>query len=291
MDDAYADENRYFVGAKNALTRDKLGLDRSSKLGRLSDKTGAAERGLGLDIGTKERGLNTDVGLTTDWRNMQANMGLKQGADFRDELRRGYGEEAGLTQNQMGANLSNMNTAFDRGKDYYNQRRGDAMTGRNMGFQDFGMQEGLANRGNADDLTAFDLNQRQFDQGVGQRGRELGFTGDQLNQMGAMGNQAWNRGMQAGQMGGQYAGDAMQGYGGTLGREAQNAGWGKKLLGGIAQAGLGMIPGVGPLLSAGLGGAMGGGGGGGLGQSLVGFGKQLFGGGGNNRNLTGYWGG
>jgi len=261
MDDNYADANTQFVGAKSANLRDRLAADTNLAQSRLTASNAA-----------KQAGLNTDLSLGQNSEAAQRGMTLNKGKDFRDELIRGSAEQQAIDRARLGDTIDVNNREAAGTADYLNQRRSDVGAGRQLAIDDMSIQRGLNQDDNATDLTGTQLSQAQYDQGVQQRAREMQAKNAAAAAAGQVGNNVWGQATQASQMGGNYAGAAQRGYDDVYQREAANAGWGTKLLGGLALGAAGMIPGVGPIIQGagrGLGigsGGTGGGGGGGWGN-------------------------
>lgn len=249
MDDSYADENQRFVTQKNNLVLDRLDRDTASKIRRMESATGAERERLAAELGLANRQSDNQIDLA-----------LGKGREFRGEMTRQLGTEAGLRQGQMGATLDNLYSTQDRARDYYRDRAGNIGAGRDMAFQDYGLQSNLEDRANNDDMIGFDLMNEQYDRGAQQRGRDLDVTGQAIEGLNRSGQQAWGRATQAGNMGADFGQQAQQGYGQTFGRESANAGWGKKLIGGIAGAAANyFLPGSGGIVGGMFGGGSGGG--------------------------------
>lgn len=139
-------------------------------------------------------------------------------------------------------------------------RSDKTLANNDAGYQD--LQNNSRDKA-GEELTSLGLKQDQFDKGLQLRQLDTAEQDQAAGQLGQLGAQTRGAALDYGQLARGFGGDAQAGYGQTLDRESQSAGWGKKLLGGIAST----------ALNAAVGAATGGAGGGG---GLASFASSLL---------------
>lgn len=317
MDDLLGKNMSEYIASKNALGIG--GADAESRLRReqfgnestLGQTQGSTDRGLGIDefgneaklaqtqLGNETRLAETqggnDAGILRDQYGNEVNLAQTQGG-----LNRGYrqGQEQALVAQNNGTldrqlpldtrfgetQLANSDIGYQRTQQIMQQRNQAVQMMRAMGMQDAQIQQQLEQMG-------LNLDAQQFQMGL----TGTGLNVDQQNLggqgMGSLGEFLLNLGRGYDSSGQNWNQQTFGQYGQDLGVESANAGWGTKLLSGLAGPLLSMIPGVGPFLGAavsGMGGGGGAGGGGAAGSSLASFLKSILGKGGSSVPWGGY---
>lgn len=233
MDDASAEGTRDYVNTKT-----NLGLSRQ----------GARER---LGLGE----LSGDTELSREQGALARDYSESGNSQLRDEMRRNLGAQQGIDAANTDLQSANLNRSSDRTSRWYDQQNAAAQLDRSMANEDFNTQGNLVGALNDEDLTDLGLKQNEFDRSMNYRiqdqaSKAAGAAG--LSQdAAAQYQQSLGRAGLAQGFGNTAYNQANQNYQ----REAQNAGWGKKLLAGVASAAAPLasaIPVVGPVVSAGL---------------------------------------
>jgi len=248
MDDSLAEDTERYVTASNSLSRDKLGTRQNLALQKLANS-----QGLSVDE------LKTKLGLDKDYGNVKRGILDQTGRDFRSELSSQEKTARDLDLMKLGMDTDNENTSADRTTQYNRDRNAVIKMGRDMGMQDFEIQQMLEDRANEDDLVGFKLKNEQFDRGMNYRMTDLNRRDQGAQGLNQTGNSAMNASLQWNNAGGDNMSMANRGYQDTFERESANAGWGKKLLLGAGGAAAGaaadyFLPGSGSMIRGAAGG-------------------------------------
>jgi hypothetical protein len=214
--------------------------------------------------------------LTLGGNQAQTQLGLGRTNDMNNLSLQQNSTNNQSAQSQMAANQNLMN-----------QRNQVVQNMRDMGMQDAQIQQQLQTLG-------LNLNNQQFQAGLQGMGLNLQQQNQGAQGLGGLATQQYNLGNATDNSARAWNQQAYNQYGGDLGVEGQNAGWGTKLLGGLAMGGLnliapgagtalgGAIPGMGSIPNLGgiknwLGGLGSGGSGGGFGYPNPGYGGAVAG--------------
>lgn len=259
MDDSLAGDTERYVTASNAISRDKLVNKQDLVLQRLANS-----QGLSLDQ------LKTQLGLDKDYRNTKNDIAYQTGRDFRSELSAQEKTQQDLDLLKLKMDTDASNTAADRTTTLNNDRANLIKLGRDLGLQDFEIQQMLEDRANEDDLMGFKLKNEQFDRGMGYKGADLSRRDAGANALGDTSQRTLDSSLRWQGVGQDNAAAAQQGYNNVFQRESANAGWGKKLIGAIGGAAADyFLPGSGSIVR----GATGSGGGGSSANPFTSFGN------------------
>jgi hypothetical protein len=219
MDDAAAAGDEKYFATRRGILGDKLGT--SLGLGRDS---------LGRILGFGEGLADTNLDLA-----------LGRGGALQGETIRSSDEMQGIDREHRDLNMANKDTSYTRGVDWRDKQNDAALKRRGMNLEDFGIEGGLINQLNQEEMFYPEAMAKQFTLGQG-------FAKDQYDaQTGAL--------QGAGQLQQQdYANlwnaqNAQQGAGNAaynahmqnLINQSGNAGWGSRLIGGLAMGGLGSL--------------------------------------------------
>lgn len=273
MDDAMATGNERYAALSNEL---------------LGQRQAARER-----LGTGE--LGTEIGLGTDQNRLRTGLSLEQGQGLRGENVRSTGAQNELDRYRSGQAINTQNLAMDRitqnqGRemDINAQDARNAQLQKAMATGDWETVNNLTREMNAAELEGIGLQKDLYNTGLGYRSADLGVRTPAATQVGNYGQYQQNYGLQGSQAANQWGNTGQSAYQTAYGYEAPNAGWGMKMLGGLAGAGLNMVaPGAGSIFTGATGGAGGGGGGWG---SLLNAGKQWITGGAGAPSAATGWG-
>jgi len=157
--------------------------------------------------------------------------------------------QLGLTQGSLTMDNTNNNAGINSGI---------ATGGRNMSIQDQQLAQQLADLYNNANLQNIGLQNQRFNAGTQGLGLGLQQRNNAAGSLGQLGTTLTNQGQAALNSGQGFARDASSGFGENLGIEGANAGWGTKMLAGLAGGALNMFaPGAGTALTSGIMGAAG----------------------------------
>ena len=222
-DDILSQNLEKYVSGKNSLKLGKAG----------------SERDLTLEQGDKQRGIN-----------------LEKGNLLRGNLSDQLGRNSGIVTGRAQGLMDNENDFYGRNRDITDLRNSNVQNDRALSLQDIDIEKMLAGMFNDANLQGIDLGNQQFDRGVAGLARGLQRKDAAAGNLGSIGNTLLNSSQNSDQLAQSFANQALQGFQTSLANESKNSGWLGKLLGGMGTAALGMIPGVGPILSTVAGGAM-----------------------------------
>lgn len=215
-DDALADDTERYIGRKQSLDMTKLQRGDSLGLNRLNQL---------LAITGKEG----DVGR---------NLALSKGDVFRRELARQLGEQQGIDTSRLDANTSAGRFRAGRSDSLMGHRAQTPFMNRELAEGDFGRQGYIADRKGRDYQNYFERNKDIFNTGMGYNTANVNRRDRVAGGLQSTADNIFNRGLAYGQQGLNYGRTAQQGFEGTYGRQAPRAGWGTRILGSLAGAGL-----------------------------------------------------
>jgi hypothetical protein len=228
MDDQMARAGERYADRMNQVLSGEQGMRERLGLGRLGFGSGLAREGGAID----------------------RNLLLGSGQEFRNALRENAAIGRGFEQGQMGGTLANLQNTFGRTRDYLGQRNQAEQYGRQIGLEDWQIGAGLDREMNAEDLMGLNLANMQFDRGAAHRARNLGAQETALGNLQGISQQGTQNAQNWMQIGNQMYNPMMQGFQNTYNQEAPNAGYGKKIIGGIGGAALNyFVPGAGTAMN------------------------------------------
>ena len=207
---------------------------------------------LGDTTGAMTRRLANETALGTQQAGQDANLQLGQGQASSQEMLRNLSALTGIDFSRMGNTVTNLNTTMGLQNQTLQDRMKADMITRDMGRQDAQDQTNLYNQQNNLDLGVLGLQNQQWGMGTAQNQYNQG----QQN-LGAQGlmqlmQQMFQNANAQGQQAQGYGSGAANIWNQKYQQEAANAGWGKKLLGGIAGAAMNyFLPGSGSLFGGG----------------------------------------
>lgn len=297
------------LGLKKFAESKDLGLSEMSDAERQLLNREAMRQGLNLgelerNIGLEENRLRTNIGTETDALERDINLGIGQndrnvaigdraGSDYREELIRRAATSDRNDATRTGANLDLADRQYDRTTDWRQRQQQTELLRRAIEGEDFDRAAQIASMLNGEEITALDMRRQAYEQG-----RDWVIDNYTRQDAGAanIGNiyaREGQREQAAAQTARGFGQDAEAAYNTTRQQEAGKGGWGTRLIGGALSAAApfaNAIPGVGPLVSAGMslaGGAISGGGGAGAqgAYGSSGAGTQQGGGGANPYNF------
>ena len=226
------------------------------ELGALERKIGLEENRLKTNIGTETDALERDISLGIGQTDRNVAIGDRAGKDYRDELVRSSGVTDRNETTRSGANLDLADTQFNRTQDWRQRQQQTELLRRAIEGEDFDRAAQIATMLNGEEITAMDMRRQAYEQG-----RDWVIDNYTRQDAGAanLGNiyaRESQRETTAAQTARGFGSDAADAYDTTYQREAGKGGWGTRLIGGALTAAapfLNAVPGVGPILSAGVG--------------------------------------
>lgn len=247
MDDAAAASTDSYVRSANDLENNQLGFTTAAERARLENEIG---------LGTREFGNEAD--LATGQTDRTNRIGDTATTRVNAEMLRSAGTRSAIDRDRSDRTGTNLNTSFERGQNLARDRNDLTLWGRNAGMQDVDRMNQVDAGDDEAELQAGGLEDTRFQRGLQFRGMDQAARDTAAREMGSIGRDWTNNQFRAGQMAGQWGNQATQAHQTNLAMQAPKAGWGSRLLGGIAQAGLSLIPGGGMAanLARGLGGAV-----------------------------------
>jgi hypothetical protein len=221
MDDAMAAGTKDYVNAQGNL----VGMRNNVVGGKLNN-----------EIGLTTNALNTTTALGREQAGSNRDMTLAQGEETRDQIRSDAAALNNVTARKQDQTLSLAGDTHQEGQGLIDEQGKIVLNNRDMATQDLTTFSGLMKDQNNLDLTGIDLQTGQY---------KLGLENEQLNTQeqdkGAaaltdISGQNFSNSRGAAGTAGGFAGDAANLYGGIYNREAQNAGWGTKMLTGAGMS-------------------------------------------------------
>ena len=194
---------------------------------------------VGAETGAIAQQVGNDIGLGTAQGQIGANLALGRGQANNSEAARYLAAMNGLDLGRMRDTASNLDTTAMRQNQNLDARSSLDILNRQMSNEDFRTEAGLNTDANNLEMTGLGLQDNAFNRGMSytQYDQQLRDAAQQarMQLMNGQYQNSQNSGSQAFQNGQA----ASQGYGGIYQNEAANAGWGARLLGGIAGSALG----------------------------------------------------
>ncbi len=217
-------------------------------LGELERSINLEQNRLKAGTDAEDRALDREINLGVGQSDRVTEIGDRAGRDYRTELTRRGQNQQQIEGVRTGANLDLADRQYDRTTNWRQRQQQSELLRRAMEQEDFDTAARIATQMNGEEVNALDLRNQAY-----QQGRDWVIDNYTRQDAGAANlGQIYAREGQreatAAQTARGFGQDAEQAYGHTEQREAGRGGWGTRLLGGIAQAGLSMIPGVGPIL-------------------------------------------
>jgi len=273
MDDSSADATRGFVDASNRLESDRLGF--------MTD----AER----------EQFNNEADLATGQTDRSNRVTGSEADAYNQERRTSARNLSNIDNSRSDRTVQNLDTSFGRGQQLLTDRNNLSGWTRTAGMQDVDRANANTEGDDAAEIAGGRLQDGQFDRGVAWTGMDQSTRDNAVSNLGRIGSQYYNNMFQSSSQAQGWGNQANNAYQTAYEREAPKAGWGSRLLGGIASAALPLIfPGSGMGSQAGR--AIGGAAIGGLTGSTAapnggGWGGNTRGGGGGGGQFGGGWGG
>ena len=266
MDDASADATLSYVDRKNDVSNKQLGFMTAADRARLENE-------MGLATGQVDRS-NAITG--------------NEANSFNQERRINAANMNAIDQGRSERTVANTDSSFGRGQELLDKRNALTGWGRDANMQDIDRRKANLEGDSASEYLSGQTLDNRYNRGAAWQGMDQATRDQGAANVTNLGRQYRNDQFQAANTGRQFGQDAASAYNMAYEREAPKAGWGAKLLGGIASTALGFIPGmstgaqmlrgIGGQLAGGLGGSQGAYGGGGRGGG-GGWGNGQFGGG------------
>lgn len=191
------------------------------------------------------------------------NAANKQGLSLDEYLKRSNNTREArnilneLDQGKMAADVQNADTSFQRGQDWATEKQNQELISRGLRIDDVNNRNAIGDKENAfldkrnqSELTDQELLNQQFQAGANLTGANNQRRDQANTQLGQAGTQQYDVSAQQGNAASGNAAQAGQQYQHSWNLEAPNAGWGSKLIGGLAGPALSLIPGVGPIASS-----------------------------------------
>lgn len=200
----------------------------------------------------QEGALGREISLGTGQNDRVSSLSREQGDLYRGEVDRRNATDTGLDYSRSNQTIANSRDQYGMTSDWRDRMGSADLMSRDLTMQDWATRGNLAREQNANDLSAIDLRNAQYDQG-----RQYQIDDRTTRDTGAaavmgIGNQARNNQFRFGEQARGYGQDAYRGYADTANRQAGAGNWGWGLIGGglqMAAPFLNAIPGVGPVLS------------------------------------------
>jgi hypothetical protein len=228
VDDAAAEGNLRYADRRNSVRGNQLDYNAQVETGRLGNE-------MNLGVGQVDRTNDIADGA---------------GSAYRAETRTNAGNMNAIDGNRASATIQNLDSAATRSMDL-SQRR-NALTGmqRDMNREDAAGVQNILGQQNDNDLVANDLYNNEFDRGLQFTGTDRGVRNNAAGQIQQAGRDATSNSLQSANVAQGFGQQASQNYNTAFEREAANAGWGTRLLGGLAAGALNLVaPGVGTAFS------------------------------------------
>lgn len=250
MDDATAGATDSFINRSNDIENSQLGFMTAADRARLENEAGLATGQ--VDRSNRISGAEADA--------------------FNAEKRTNAGNLNSIDRDRSGRASDNLDTSFQRGQSLLQDRNNLSTWGRTAGMEDVDRSNAQIEGEGQDEASAGALLNNQFDRGMSWQGANQQTKDNAVGNLGQIANRYSNNMFQAAGTAQGFGQQAANSYRDTYDREKANAGWGVRMLGGVAAAGMNMLaPGSGQLLTGAINGAYGSPGGGG-GQAGGGWG-------------------
>lgn len=213
IDDAAAQGTTQYVNAANNI----LG-NRQAELERL--------RGTGL-------AMDTSLGTAQAGANLK--LGLDEGSAFQDEVRRNLGLQTALDQTRQGQTLDNQQFNFQEGQRILGQKADAAQLGRQMGLQDLGLDQGMLDKAMQEEMVSPEALATQFGMGQNFAVQNANAQNTGLAGLSQIGQADLARSISEAMLAQGFSQSAIDAYLKNLGIQSANAGWGAKMLAGMAE--------------------------------------------------------
>lgn len=245
MDDATAGATDSFISKSNDLESSQLGFQTAADRARLEN----------------------EAGLATGQVDRSNKIAGQAATDFQKEKRTNANNLNQVDRDRSGRAAENLDTSFTRGQDLLTKRNQLSDWQRSAGMTDVDRANANIEGDNANEASNGALLNNQFDRGMAWQGADQSTKDNAASNLGQVANRYNNNMFQAANTAQGFGKQASDSYQTAYGYEAPQAGWGMKLLGGIASAGLNMVePGTGTALSGVMGAT------GGFGTNATGYG-------------------
>lgn len=198
---------------------------------------------LNTTIGLNADALNAATGLGASLADSSRDMTLAKGAEARDQLRSDAAALNAIEAQKQQQTLGLNSDTFSAGQGLLDERSANALKTRDMATSDFNTVAGLNTNDNQLELTDLGLRKDQYALGADQILKNQQIQDQAAGQLTGIAQSNFGNAMGANSAASGYARDAVGNYNDIYAREAANAGWGTKLLGGLGMAGLNALTG------------------------------------------------
>lgn len=275
MDDAAAAATTNYVNSKNAL-----------KTSQLQNELGLGQTQAGLERGYAETGAGLQRGYGETGAGIQRNYAETGGNQTNAEILRHAGASNAINDQNAQLTMANRENSNNQGRDLTQQQIQSALLDKQLQTQDWQTQAGLNQTSADEELNKLNLKNQQWQQGMNWTQAQQQSKNTGAGQVGNLMNTDYANWATAQKLAQGWGQQATQNDQIVRQNESQNAGWGTKLLAGVAGGALNMVvPGAGSLVTGAANGATGGGG------TAGGWGTQNAGGWGGSTNTGGGWSG
>jgi len=185
--------------------------------------------------------LDTDTALSVD-----------QGTGLRNNAVRHSGVNIGLDQTRGTAVRGQNNDTLDRTSDWLDEGARNALTNKMLHTQDWQTRAALADKMSDAELESIGLHRSEFDAGMDFRLKDLSERNAGADRVGQYGENQYSHAYSAANEANASGDRAMGAYKTAYEYEAPQAGYGLKMIAAAAAPAVAMIPGAGPILSAGM---------------------------------------
>lgn len=237
MDDAAAEGDQQYIAGRRGVLGAQLGTN-------LGIAQGANDRTTGL--GTAQAGGNL-------------NLTLGRGEALTEEQRRALAASQGIDATRSGLTLTNNQNAFQGTQDWLNRRAQAGLLGRDLAMQDLNMQNQIEGGMIDEEMVGPNAQLQQWLAGQNYANLNTGAMDRAGAQATGIGGNDLALALQSGNLARGFGNDAFAQHMANLQIQSQNAGWGRRLLAGLAGPIVDYFaPGLGSFASGMIGGGQGG---------------------------------
>jgi len=199
--------------------------------------------------------LNRDIQLGTGQSDRVTNLSREQGDIYRATEGNRLTSMLNLDANRNRSTVDNLNTAYDRTRDWRTTQDQTALLNRALENEDFQQAASILREMNGANLTALDIQNMVNDRGANWVANDLARRDAGNANRASIYAREQGREMDSARTAQGFGQQAQQGYSQVAQQEAGKGGWGTRLLTGIAGAGLNMVaPGLGSVVTGAMGG-------------------------------------
>jgi len=232
MDDATAGATDSFISQSNDIENSQLGFMTAAERARLENEAGLATGQ--VDRSNRISGAEADA--------------------FNAEKRTNAGTLNSIDRDRSGRTSDNLDTSFQRGQSLLQDRNNLSTWERTAGMEDVDRSNAQIEGEGTDEASAGALLNNQFDRGMSWQGANQQTKDNAVGNLGQIANRYSNNMFQAAGTAQGFGNQAKDAYKDAYNLEAPNAGWGVKMLGGLAAGAMDFYaPGSGQLLRGAMG--------------------------------------